>query len=148
MTLPTFSTYGNYSSGNYGAHALCFEIPGKGSFWFSYKTLVAFYHPTRGRIVRQNDWGPTTGKHLNAIDGGNKKGCVTAEEFGKLYREAYPNDAQARVDDLRDLADLLLALHPFEPPGPSRRDYIDHIDGNPRNNDPANLRRVPVRGKP
>lgn len=36
--------------------------------WFSYRTLIAFQTPeTAGRIVRVNDWGPTTGKHLNQV---------------------------------------------------------------------------------
>ena len=58
--------YGNYSSDNYGAHTLCFVTP-VGKFWFSYETLVAFY--IKGEFhIRKNDWGSTTGKHLNWID--------------------------------------------------------------------------------
>jgi hypothetical protein len=71
MTLPSFETYGNYSSGNYGAHALVFSLPNGIDVYFSYKTPVAFRNNGHV-IVRQNDWGPTTGKHLNAIDGGDK----------------------------------------------------------------------------
>lgn len=41
--------------------------------WFSYKTPVAFCVNGGRRVVRQNDWGPTTGKHLNALDGGSKE---------------------------------------------------------------------------
>ena len=40
-------------------------------YWFSYKTLIAF-QSNGERIVRRNDWSQTTGKHLNAIDGGDK----------------------------------------------------------------------------
>ncbi len=79
--LPNFSTYGNYSSENYGAHALCFEIPNKGRVYFSYKTPVAFSTPQSGLRVRKNTWGPTTGKHLNAIDGGNKSKRIDGERF-------------------------------------------------------------------
>lgn len=82
MQLPQWETYGNYSSDNYGAHALRFVV-GDLSVWFSYKTPVAFSHPTTGRVVRQNDWSTTSGKHLNAIDGGNKKGRVSGKEFEK-----------------------------------------------------------------
>lgn len=83
MQLPTFSTYGNYSSSNYGAHALVFSMGGIDCY-FSYKTLVAFRHPDTGLVVRENSWGPTTGKHLNAIDGGDKKARKPAAEFEAL----------------------------------------------------------------
>jgi hypothetical protein len=39
---------------------------------FSYRTVIAFYGPDDS-AVRENVWGPTTGKHLNAIDGGDKE---------------------------------------------------------------------------
>jgi hypothetical protein len=84
--LPVFETYGNYSSSNYGAHALRFQV-GTLSIWFSYKTPVAFYTPKTGRVVRQNSWGPTTGKHLNAIDGGDKGGRVDSGIFERMLAE-------------------------------------------------------------
>ena len=89
--LPNFDTYGSYSSSNYGANALVFST-NEGRFWFSYKTLVAFLPLNDSRIgktVRQNDWGPTTGKHLNWIDGGNKKSRVNEKTFVELYNEAF-----------------------------------------------------------
>jgi hypothetical protein len=50
---------------------------------FSYETLIAFFTPETGLVVRMNDWKNTTGKHLNQIDGGNNKGRLSSEEFGK-----------------------------------------------------------------
>jgi hypothetical protein len=38
--------------------------------------------------VRQNDWGCTTGKHLNDIDGGTKFLRIPGEEFQKKLNEA------------------------------------------------------------
>lgn len=87
-TLPSFETYGDYSSDNYGAHALVFTTP-QGRFWFSYQTLVAFQAEGYQRVVRQNDWGPTTGKHLNWIDGGRKSNRVPSGEFERMYQEAF-----------------------------------------------------------
>ena len=81
MNLPTFETYGNYSSSNYGAHALRFLDAEGRSYWFSYQTLVAVYVPGKGKIVSANDWGPTTGKHLNAIDGGDKASRLPRTTF-------------------------------------------------------------------
>ncbi len=80
MSLPKINTYGNYSSSNYGAHCLKIEM-GPLTVWFSYQTPIAFQIIGQPLIVRQNDWGPTTGKHLNAIDNGNKKSRVSAEAF-------------------------------------------------------------------
>lgn len=47
-------------------------LPGAGfAIFYSYSTPVSFSY--RGRDwVRENDWGPTTGKHLNWIDGGDR----------------------------------------------------------------------------
>jgi|TARA_R110000823_G_scaffold139565_2_gene269403 hypothetical protein len=44
----------------------------RGDVYYSYQTQVAFRTPQTGLVVRENEWGPTTGKHLNSIDGGSK----------------------------------------------------------------------------
>lgn len=75
-------SYGNYSSSNYGVNSLVFE-DGRNSFWFSYETLVAFRINGEFHIVK-NYWGPTTGKHLNWING-NKDKRETMEEFNANY---------------------------------------------------------------
>lgn len=79
LTMPKIETYGEYASGNYGAHALAVTV-GSLRVYFSYRTPVAYETPGR-RVVRENDWGPTTGKHLNWIDGGNKADRVSGAEF-------------------------------------------------------------------
>lgn len=85
MQLPKINTYCEYSSANYGAHCLCVEV-GSVTVWFSYKTPVAFQVRGFPRVIHENVWGPTTGKHLNAIDGGgDKKSRVSAEEFERLW---------------------------------------------------------------
>jgi hypothetical protein len=79
-TLPSFSSYGNYSSSNYGVNSLCFTDARGIDYFFSYQTLVAVrYMGTT--LVRRNDWGPTTGKHLNWIDGGDKASRLSADDF-------------------------------------------------------------------
>ena len=42
------------------------------TLWFSYRTVIGF-RAGGSPVVRENDWGPTTGKHLNEIPGGNDK---------------------------------------------------------------------------
>lgn len=86
MKLPKINSYGRYSSDNYGAHCLCVEM-GKVTVWFSYQTPIAFQVDGKERVVRWNDWKTTTGKHLNAIDGGNKKNRVDGATFEKLWSE-------------------------------------------------------------
>lgn len=80
--LPTIKSYGDYKSGNYGAHSLRVDI-GTLSLYFSYETVIAFQDAS-GLVVRQNDWSTTTGKHLNWIDGGGtieKKKRLKSEDF-------------------------------------------------------------------
>lgn len=80
--------YGDYSSSNYGAHSLAFETK-EGIYYFSYNTLIAFKSAkTRNLYVRKNVWGPTTGKHLNWIDGGyNKEARLSLKDFEKALEK-------------------------------------------------------------
>ncbi len=36
------------------------------TLWFSYETVIAF-QDTGNIVVSENVWGPTTGKHINAV---------------------------------------------------------------------------------
>ena len=57
-------------------------ITGDGTFYISYQTCIAYRlsKPCSGLVIRQNDWGPTTGRHLNYIND-DKSIRVTSEEF-------------------------------------------------------------------
>lgn len=81
--LPTIGTYGNYASGNYGLNALRVTV-GSLTVYFSYRTPVAFHVFGHNPVVRENDWGPTTGKHLNWIDGGKKLDRISDVNFVPL----------------------------------------------------------------
>lgn len=72
--------YGQYSSKNYGVNALRVQI-GSLTLWFSYSTIVAFREPGKLPRVCENLWGSTTGKHLNAIDDGDKKSRLKQADF-------------------------------------------------------------------
>lgn len=54
--------------------------------WYSYTTLVAFQVSGKPAVVHFNDWSTTTGKHLNAIDGGKGK-RFAPQGFKAAYRE-------------------------------------------------------------
>lgn len=84
-SLPEISSYGEYASGNYGAHSLVVKV-GSLTVYFSYHTPVAF-RAGGHLVVRENDWGPTTGKHLNWIDGGDKRSRISGAEFQRLLAE-------------------------------------------------------------
>lgn len=82
--------YGDYSSSNYGANSIAIRM-GTRTVYYSYDTVVAFCGTnSQGKefdCVCQNLWGSTTGKHLNWIDGGNKKARLSKNEFEKQLQE-------------------------------------------------------------
>jgi len=67
------------------------EIEGR-TLWYSYRTLIAFNaYNGSGPVVRENVWGPTTGKHLNYVDGGDteaKAARLNTEAFQQAVTEA------------------------------------------------------------
>ena len=83
--IPSFESYGDYDKPN--IRTLKFWV-GDLVIWFSYKTPVAFRQWNKERVVRENDWSVTTGKHLNWIDGGDRSNRVPGEEFEKPLKEA------------------------------------------------------------
>lgn len=70
--------YGEYSSRNYGAHSLAIQV-GTLTLYFSYDTVVA-YSICGEAVVSENQWGTTTGKHLNWISQ-DKKARIPWTEF-------------------------------------------------------------------
>jgi len=67
MNINKFN-YGNYSNNNYGTHCLGFTDINNNEYFFSYETLIAVKSKNGKLIIRKNDWGTTTGKHLNWIN--------------------------------------------------------------------------------
>ena len=76
MELVSCSTGSNYAVVEVGELTL----------WFSYRTLIAYQIRGR-RCVSENLWGATTGKHLNAIDGGDKKSRCARPLFEKTLAD-------------------------------------------------------------
>jgi len=73
-------------------HMLEDDGPRKTTVWFSYETPVALQVGRGIMVVRKNVWGPTTGRHLNAIDGGGplaKAERVDAETFTAHLEAAF-----------------------------------------------------------
>ena len=82
--LPKISSYGKYSSSNYGAHTLVVSI-GPYDFFYSYDTVIAFRSPQHGLVCSENVWSVTTGKHLNWIT--DKSDRVANGEFEEKLNE-------------------------------------------------------------
>jgi len=78
--------YGNYSSDNYGTHCLAFTDINNNDYYFSYDTLIAVRTSDGKLIIRQNDWGTTTGKHLNWINE-DKSIRLTEDEFNEELKK-------------------------------------------------------------
>lgn len=64
--IPSISSYGRYSSENYGVNTLRVGLPGI-TLYYSYTTVVAFSTQEKF-VVCDNVWSVTTGKHLNWIN--------------------------------------------------------------------------------
>jgi len=56
---------------------------------FSYSTLVAFSRVgiDHNYTVHENIWSNSTGRHLNLLDGGDKKSRLSSDEFDKKLEE-------------------------------------------------------------
>jgi hypothetical protein len=60
---------------------------GNVDLYFSYETIVGFRAPGYGLVVCENSWGSTTGKHLNWLDGGDKKSRLPYGVFDMKLRD-------------------------------------------------------------
>ena len=65
---------------------------GEMTYWFSYKTCIAAQREGFPAMVRENEWGPTTGKHLNWIDDGDKSARLSGDDFQKALAQSCPSN--------------------------------------------------------
>jgi hypothetical protein len=63
-----------------------------GLYW-SYTTLVAIRFGGEVPVVRRNEWGMTTGRHLNNIDGGSKDAQAL-----RVGEDEFEQAVQARLE--------------------------------------------------
>lgn len=87
--------YGMYS-GEYRGPTMLVEV-GEIRLWYSYETIVAFAAPGYGKVVSENIWSKTTGKHLNWIDP-YKDSRTPNEEFERLKREMLESYQLKKMD--------------------------------------------------
>lgn len=91
--LPKISSYGNYSDNrNVVIPSLQIDL-GEITLYYSYNTIVAYSDSQDGQIVCRNEWGVTTGKHLNWINP-NHKTRTPINEFQTMLIDALKRHIQ------------------------------------------------------
>lgn len=108
--FPTFRSYGEYSSGNYGVNSMEFSLPNGVTFYYSYTTLIAFRSSLTGLRVMKNQWSTTTGKHLNWIDGGDKKSRLEPEQFEKELQAMLKHYGMQEPERCKECGEALYGL--------------------------------------
>jgi hypothetical protein len=81
----------NYSRGQNARYVTI----GNMQLFFSYRTVIAIkYMNKAGEYVqhgRVNEWGPTTGRHMNDVPGNHKDDRLSGEDFinelEKMFKE-------------------------------------------------------------
>ena len=51
------------------------------TIWFSYVTPICFQVEDRKKVMRRNDWGMCTGRHMRCIDPKGEIERISGEEF-------------------------------------------------------------------
>jgi len=70
---------------------------GKSTFWFSYKTCIAFDTPGTGLVTSENAWGNTTGKHINQVQPDKNK-RIPNKEFEAQLEKVVSKAGRLRED--------------------------------------------------
>ena len=73
-----------YGRGN-NAHKITI---GSTELYFSYSTIIAVRHKN-GLIACENIYSSTTGRHMNAIPGNDKKDRVSIEQFETILKDVF-----------------------------------------------------------
>jgi hypothetical protein len=66
------------------------------TIWYSYQTPIAYrvWSSGTGIVVRENDWGPTTGRHCSFLDNGRPRSS-------RVPGEIFDHDLALICDGLR-----------------------------------------------
>ena len=89
-------TYGNYSYNTSQSYVKSRASKWSANgviFYKSYDTIIAFKTMDNLLKVCENCWSSTTGKHLNWLDGGNKKNRLDRETFQKELAKVKPKES-------------------------------------------------------
>lgn len=89
--IPSFQTYAGPSSLQLFIGSL--------TIWFSYDTPVAFMVHGCPKVISENRWGVTTGKHLNAIDRDKSNRIPFGDMISQL--EGHLEDVDRALEGMR-----------------------------------------------
>jgi len=97
--------------------------------YYSYTTPVALQ--IDGVLkVSENRWSITTAKHLNWIDGGNKKGRLKEDEFNQLLKEHKPEpDFLKTVSMVSAMFGLLAQKEDKSKVNAQKKRFFDNVQG-------------------
>ena len=70
------------------------------SVWFSYQTPIAFKVNGKRAVMRENDWGPTTGRHMSAVS--EECGTVTVVSGADFENRIHSATGQT-VDQIKEI---------------------------------------------
>lgn len=96
--LPKIKNYGQYSSDNYGINSLKVTTEHI-ELWYSYETIIAYRDFQDGLVVSKNDWGLTTGKHLNWINSDKERRLPYDKFYPKLQAALARHIVQGERND-------------------------------------------------
>ena len=88
MTAPKLFNYNPNGKGQANSMAV---IAGGRTYFFSYETCIAIEARGQAAVVSVNNWGPTSGKHINWA-----KNAIYAEPV----ETCEPDDLESKLDEL------------------------------------------------
>jgi len=98
--------------------------------FYSYNTPVAL--EIDGVLkVSQNQWTVTTAKHLNWIDGGNKKDRLKEEDFNELIKQHKPEntDFLKTVSMVSALFGVMIKKEDIKKVNAQKKKFFDNVQG-------------------
>jgi len=97
--------------------------------YYSYTTPIAL--EIDGVLkVSENQWSITTAKHLNWIDGGNKKDRLKPEEFNQLLKEHKPEpDFLKTVSMVSSMFGVLMHKEDKSKVNAQKKKFFDNVQG-------------------
>lgn len=60
---------------------------GNVTLYFSYRTVIGLNSPLTGSVCCQNEWGPTTEKHMKAAGFSDKNARKPYDEFQQVLKQ-------------------------------------------------------------
>lgn len=73
---------------------------GQLTLYVSYSTVVGFHDPVEGHVFHENDWGPTTGRHMSDWGAPDQKDRQPAAVFDPALGLAFKREIERAAGEL------------------------------------------------